>query len=29
LKARAEVLVALAQMELAAGPGGGSGSTLQ
>jgi Lon protease-like protein len=29
LKARAEVLVALAEMELAAGPGGGSGSTLQ
>jgi uncharacterized protein len=29
LKARAEVLVALAQMELAAGAGGNSGSTLQ
>ena len=29
LKARAEALVALAQMELAAGAGGGSGSTLQ
>jgi Lon protease-like protein len=29
LKARAEVLVALAEMELAAGAGGGSGTTLQ
>lgn len=29
LKARAEVLVALAEMELAAGAGGSSGSTLQ
>jgi Lon protease-like protein len=29
LKARAEVLVALAEMEVAAGAGGGSGSTLQ
>ena len=29
LKARAEVLVALAEMELAAGTAGGSGSTLQ
>ena len=29
LKARAEVLVALAEMELAAGAAGGSGSTLQ
>lgn len=29
LKARADMLVALAEMELAAGSGGGSGSTLQ